>query len=106
VRRCAVLGVQRAFETGGCVTPLLGQTGSAVGSIGLTTTYNGPGLHSYALTPQARAFVLLFASVLQPLARLFFGSFFCLAVQAFRRKQLAKKTEVSNIALSTGQSCT
>ena len=56
VTRCAVLGVQRAFETGGCVTPLLGQTGSAVGSIGLTTTYNGPCLHSYALTPQARAF--------------------------------------------------
>ena len=54
VTRCAVLGVQRAFEQGGCVTPLLGQTGSAVGSIGLTTTYNGPGLHSYALTPQAR----------------------------------------------------
>ena len=44
VRRCAVLGVQRAFEPGGCVTPFRGQTGSAVGSIGLVTSYNSPGL--------------------------------------------------------------
>ena len=46
VCRCAALGVQRAFETGGCVTPLRGQTGSAVGSIGKTTSCNGFGLHS------------------------------------------------------------
>ena len=43
-RRCAVLGVQRAFEPGGCVTPFRGQTGSAVGSMGLVTSYNSPGL--------------------------------------------------------------
>ena len=46
VTRCAVLGVQRAFETGGCVTPCCAASGSAVGSIGLTTTYNGPDFHS------------------------------------------------------------
>ena len=46
VCRCAVPWVQRAFETGGCVTPCCAASGSAVGSIGLTTTYNGPDFHS------------------------------------------------------------
>ena len=44
VCQCAVVGVQRAFEPGGCVTPFRGQTGSAVGSMGLVTSYNSPGL--------------------------------------------------------------
>ena len=40
VRRCAVLGVQRAFETGGCVTPSCGQWTAAVVLWPKATTYN------------------------------------------------------------------
>ena len=54
--RARSLWCSKGFETGGCVTPLRGQTGSAVGSIGLTTTYTGPGLTLYALTPQRARF--------------------------------------------------
>ena len=59
-----------------------------------------------AVTQCPRPVLLVLLVRYRPLAHYAFGSFFCLAVPACRRKQLAKTTEVSNIALSTGQSCT
>ena len=59
-----------------------------------------------AVTQCPRPVLLVLLVRYRPLAHYAFGSFFCVAVQASSANSSQKKTEVSNIALSTGQSCT
>ena len=52
VCRCAVLGVQRPFETGGCVTPFCGPA-QRQWFCRNVMTYNSLALHSYGLNAAA-----------------------------------------------------